>query len=76
MSHMVISINPRMERYQHCSYKVRNAYIKGLTPQAGLWGPVTHGLLFLLQFHGKRPFPKQRYCAPGTTVWSGLYYSF
>jgi len=69
---MVVSINPRIELYQHCSDKVRNAYIKRLTPQAGLWGPVTHGLLFLLQFHGKRPFAKQEYCAPGMTVQSGL----
>lgn len=71
MSHMVISINPRMEHYQRCSDKVRNAYIKRLTPQAELWGPVTHGLLFLLQFHGKRRFPKG-YCAPRMTVRSSL----
>lgn len=68
MSQTVISINPRMGHYQHCSDKVKNAYFKRLTPQAVLWGPVTYRLLFLLHFHCKRPFPRQKYCAPGTTV--------
>lgn len=73
MSHRVISITSRMQRYQHCSDKVRNVYMTRLTPWAVLWGPVTHRLLFLLLFHSERPFPKQGYCAPGTIVPSGLY---
>lgn len=34
---MVISINPRLECYQHFSDKVRKARSRRLIPQAGLW---------------------------------------